>query len=40
MEQEKSLAVFRMADRPVRNSVLVISRTMESSRLASTAITI
>ena len=40
MEQEKSLAVFRMAERPVRNSVLVISRTMESSRLASTAITI
>ena len=36
-EQEKSRAMFSTAERPERSSVLVISRTMLSKRLASTA---
>ena len=35
--QEKSRAMFRTAERPVRSSVFSISRTIESSRFAITA---
>ena len=37
IEHEKSRAVLRIALRPARSSVLVISRTMPSRRLAITA---
>src|SRR5438132_72517 len=37
IEHEKSRDVFSTVDRPVRNSVLLISRTIASSRFASTA---
>src|SRR5262245_699314 len=40
MQQEKSRALEMTADRAARSSVLVISRTMPSSRLAITVITI
>ena len=39
MQQEKSRALEMTAERAARNSVLVISRTMPSSRLAITVIT-
>src|ERR1700751_154274 len=39
MQQEKSRALEITAERAARNSVLVISRTMPSSRLAMTVIT-
>ena len=38
MTQEKSCAVLRMPERPVRNSVFGILRAMLSNRLESTAI--
>src|SRR5882672_10605373 len=37
IEQEKSRAMLMIDERPVRNSVLVISRTIASKRCASTA---
>jgi hypothetical protein len=40
IEQEKSRAMFRIEERPVRNRVLVISRTIASKRWASTAISV
>src|ERR1700759_3076862 len=40
IEQEKSRAMLMIDERPVRNSVLVISRTIASKRCASTAISV